>query len=166
MPSTRALYASVATLSIIVASGAACAADKAASAKQIERGRYMIVTGHCNNCHTAGYAAKQGKVPEKEWLLGSGPLGYRGPWGTTYASNLRLTLKNMSEDQWVNYAKVFRARGPMPFWSVNETSDPDLRAMYQFIRQLGPVGEPAQAFVPPDKAPKPPYVSWPMPPRQ
>jgi len=166
MAGTRALYASVATLSIIVASGTACAADKAASAKQIERGRYMIVTGHCNNCHTAGYAAKQGKVPEKEWLLGSGPLGYRGPWGTTYASNLRLTLKDMSEDQWVNYAKVFRARGPMPFWSVNETSDPDLRAMYQFIRQLGPVGEPAQAFLPPDKAPKPPYVSWPMPPRQ
>jgi mono/diheme cytochrome c family protein len=30
----------------------------------IERGRYMIVTGHCNNCHTAGYAAKEGKIPD------------------------------------------------------------------------------------------------------
>ncbi len=27
---------------------------------QIERGRYMVLTGHCNNCHTAGYAPKEG----------------------------------------------------------------------------------------------------------
>ncbi len=165
MADMRALYISVAAMSIIVAS-ATCAADTAASEKQIERGRYMIVTGHCNNCHTIGYAAKEGKVSEKEWLLGSGPLGYRGPWGTTYASNLRLTLKDMSEEQWVKYAKAFRTRGPMPFWSVNETSDPDLRAMYQFIKQLGPVGAPARAFVPSSKEPKPPYVTWPMPPKQ
>jgi len=138
---------------------------KAPSAQMIERGRYMIVTGHCNNCHTAGYAAKEGNVPEKAWLLGSGPLGFRGPWGTTYATNLRLFLKDMSESQWVKYAKTFRARGPMPYWSVNETSEADLRAMYHYIRQLGPVGEPAQAYLTPDREPKPPFITWPTPPK-
>jgi len=165
MSCTRKLYSSSAIIAIVAASGVAYATDKAPSTKQIERGRYMVITGHCNNCHTAGYAAKEGKVPEKDWLLGSGPLGFRGPWGTAYASNLRLTLKDMSEAQWVKYAKTFRARGPMPFYSVNETSAADLRAMYRFIKQLGPAGEAAQAFLPPDQEPKPPYITWPAPPK-
>jgi mono/diheme cytochrome c family protein len=127
----------------------------------IERGRYMIITGHCNNCHTAGYAAKEGKMPEKNWLMGSGALGYRGPWGTNYASNLRLTVSNLTEDAWVHYTKTFKARPPMPFWSVNETSEADLRAMYRYIKGLGPVGEPARASLPPGEDPKGPYVLWP-----
>jgi hypothetical protein len=68
----------------------------------------------------------------------------------------------MSEDVWVNYAKRLRTRGPMPFWSVNETSNADLRAMYRFIKSLGPVGEPAREFLPPEKDPPSPYVQWPM----
>jgi len=83
-----------------------------AGSGQIERGRYMVLTGHCNNCHTAGYAPREGDVPEKDWLLGSGPLGWRGPWGTTYASNLRLTVPAMTEDTWVVYIKTFKPRPP------------------------------------------------------
>lgn len=55
-----------------------------AGANDIERGRYMVLTGHCNNCHTVGYSGKQGNLPEKEWLLGN-PVGYRLPTGTSYA---------------------------------------------------------------------------------
>jgi len=141
-----------------VAALASAQADEA-----LERGRYMIVTGHCNNCHTAGYAAKEGKLPEQNWLMGSGPLGYRGPWGTTYATNLRLTVSGMTEDAWVQYGKSFKTRPPMPYWSVNETSEADLRAMYRYIKSLGAVGEPARAFLPPGEEPKGPYVQWPMP---
>lgn len=134
-------------------------------AKQIERGRYILIVGNCNDCHTAGYAPSDGKVPEKDWLLGSAPLGFRGPWGTTYASNLRLTLSKMTEDGWVKYAKVFKTRPPMPWFNVNRWSDSDLRAFYQYVKQLGPVGSPAPAYLPPDKEPKPPYVQWPAPPK-
>jgi hypothetical protein len=59
--------------------------------------------------------------------------------------------------------KTFKSRPPMPWWSVRATSEPDLRAMYQYIRQLGPAGEPAQAYLPPDKDPKPPFILYPMP---
>jgi mono/diheme cytochrome c family protein len=135
----------------------------AAEPAQIERGRYMVLTGHCNNCHTAGYAQKEGEVPEKAWLLGSGPQGWRGPWGTTYASNLRVNVHAMGEDAWVNYMKTFKSRPPMPWWSVRATSEQDLRAMYQYIRQLGPAGEPAQPYLPPDREPKPPFIQYPMP---
>ena len=132
---------------------------------QMERGRYMVLTGHCNNCHTGGYAQKEGNVPEKDWLVGSGPQGWRGPWGTTYASNLRLTVPAMSEDAWVNYIKTFRPRPPMPWWSLKETTEQDLRAMYQYIKSLGSAGQPAQPYLPPDREPKQPYIQAPLPPR-
>jgi mono/diheme cytochrome c family protein len=127
-----------------------------AGANDIERGRYMVVTGHCNNCHTAGYSGKQGNVPESEWLLGN-PVGYRLPPGTTYATNLRLTVQPFTEDQWVQYAKTAKPRPPMPWWSLHDTTDPDLRAMYKYIKHLGPAGQPAPPFVPPNKEPPPPY---------
>jgi mono/diheme cytochrome c family protein len=144
---------------LLFTTNAANAADPA----QIERGRYMVLTGHCNNCHTAGYAQKEGSVAEKEWLLGSGPQGWRGPWGTTYGSNLRTNVHAMSEDAWVGYMKTFKARPPMPWWSVRATSEQDLRAMYRYIKQLGPAGAPAQPYLPPDREPKPPYIQYPMP---
>jgi cytochrome c2 len=134
----------------------AAQAAPAATADDIARGRYMVLTGHCNNCHTGGYTAKQGDVPEKEWLLGN-PVGFRSDLGTSYASNLRLTVRSFSEDQWVTYAKAAKPRPPMPWWSVQDTSESDLRAMYRFITSLGAAGQPAPAFVPPDREPPAPY---------
>jgi hypothetical protein len=69
---------------------------KSPDTKQIERGRYLVKITGCNDCHTAGYAQNAGKVPEKEWLTGD-RLGWRGPWGTTYASNLRAYMNDISE---------------------------------------------------------------------
>lgn len=137
--------------------GKPAAKSKAVSAKTIAQGKYMVQTGHCNNCHTAGYTSKQGEVPEKDWLLGSTPLGYRGGWGTTYASNLRLTVQNFTQEQWVQYAKAIKPRPPMPWWALRDTTNADLGAMYQYIKHLGPAGEPAPDYVTPDKDPKPPY---------
>ena len=96
-------------------------------------------------------------------MLGSGPVGWRGPWGTTYASNLRLTAPAMTEDQWVQYIKTFKPRPPMPWWSMAATTEPDVRAMYQYIKSLGPAGQSAQAYLPPDKEPKQPYNQAPVP---
>jgi len=135
---------------------ATAATTEDAAQAAIDRGRYMVVTGHCNNCHTASFAAKQGQVPEKEWLLGN-PVGFRSAAGTTYGSNLRISIQNFTEDQWVTYAKGTKPRPPMPWWSLQSTTEPDLRAMYRYIRHLGSAGKPAPDFVPGDKEPPPPY---------
>jgi mono/diheme cytochrome c family protein len=155
----------VAAAAVTFASHAANSADAGNSAARpnkvsattLARGKYMVQTGHCNNCHTSGYTSKQGNVPEKDWLLGSTPLGYRGPWGTTYASNLRLTVPKFTQEQWVKYAKAVTLRPPMPYWALRDTTDADLGAMYQYIKHLGAAGEAAPDFVPSDKEPKPPY---------
>jgi mono/diheme cytochrome c family protein len=139
-------------------------APRKASSEQVARGRYMLVVGSCNDCHTAEFAPREGNVPEKDWLLGSGPLGFRGPWGTTYAPNLRLTLSKLSEDQWVKYARALKTRPPMPWFNLNQWTEPDLRAFYQYVKQLGPVGGPALDYLPPSKQPPMPYIQWPAPP--
>jgi mono/diheme cytochrome c family protein len=128
--------------------------------QQVERGRYVVDITGCNDCHTPGYAEAGGKAPESERLKGD-TLGYRGPWGTTYATNLRLSIGKMTEDQWLKYAKALMTRPPMPWFNVRAMNDADLRALYQYVKSLGVSGVAAPAFLPPDKQPKPPYVQWP-----
>lgn len=125
-------------------------------AKQIDRGRYLVLIGHCNNCHTAGYAPSGGKVPEERWLTGN-PVGWRGKNGTTYAHNLRLYVKDLTEDGWLQLVKNVQSRAPMPSWSLRATTDDDLKAMFHYIRSLKPLGEPAPLFLPPDKDPPRPF---------
>jgi mono/diheme cytochrome c family protein len=130
----------------------------------VARGRYLIQISGCNDCHTAGYAQAGGKVPEAQWLTGD-ILGWRGPWGTTYPVNLRLYMQGLGEDQWVKKAKSLSTRPPMPWFALHDMSSSDLRAMHRYIRHLGPAGEPAPAYLPPDKMPGQPFVQFPEPPK-
>jgi mono/diheme cytochrome c family protein len=131
---------------------------------QIQRGKYLIKIAGCNDCHTPGYAMSGGKVPEHLWLTGD-KLGWRGPWGTTYAPNLRLYMRDMSEARWVQTAKRIETRPPMPWFVLHDMSEQDLRAIRKYVSALGPAGEPAPIFVPPDKEPQTPYVQFPAPPK-
>lgn len=137
-------------------------ADAAADRKLIERGRYVIKIAGCNDCHTPGYAMSDGKVPEKEWLTGD-QLGWRGPWGTTYPPNLRRTMARLSENDWLRLARNAAYRPPMPSVSLRNMSDADLRAVYRYIRSLGPGGGEVPAYVPPEATPVGPVVMFPAP---
>lgn len=132
----------------------------ASPASDIERGKYLVVTSHCNNCHTAGYAAAEGEVPESRWLMGN-PVGWKSREGTVFAPNLRLMFRDLSEDQWLLMARQARARPPMPWWSVRDTNDEDLRMMYRYVRSLAPLGVAAPEFLPADQAPRPPFNQLP-----
>jgi mono/diheme cytochrome c family protein len=154
-----------------IALGAMCVASASAFAQGtkpdgavIERGRYIARIAGCNDCHTTGYAMSGGKVPEQEWLKGDA-LGWRGPWGTTYPANLRLVLSRMSEAEWIKFARTTELRPPMPWFALRDMSESDLRALYHFVRSLGPVGKPAPAYVPPGQTPKGPFVQFPAPPQ-
>ena len=130
----------------------------------VERGRYIVEIGGCNDCHTAGYANAGGKAAEADRLKGD-TLGYRGEWGTTYPTNLRLYMQDLTEEQWVKKAKSLQARPPMPWFNVRAMSASDLRAIYRYVRHLGPAGQPAPAYVPPGQEPKGPAVRFPAPPK-
>ena len=67
----------------------------------------------------------------------------------------------MTEDQWVQVAKEIQRRPPMPYFSLNAMSGADVRAIYAYMRHLGPAGVPAPKFVPADQEPPQPYVLFP-----
>lgn len=129
----------------------------------IQRGRYLAQVSGCNDCHTPGYFMSDGQVPETLWLTGDN-FGWRGPWGTTYGSNLRLYLQSLSEEEWVRDARTLRRRPPMPWFNLNVMEEDDLRALYHYIRSLGEPGRPAPAYVPPDQEPTTAYARFPSPP--
>ncbi len=122
---------------------------------QVERGRYLVTIGGCNDCHTPGGMEKGPAVPEKDWLTGV-PVGFQGPWGTTYPANLRLVINGMSEAQWVKHARQERLP-PMPWYNLREMSDADLKAVYAFVRSLGSAGVAVPAYVAPGGKVTTPY---------
>jgi len=131
---------------------------------QVERGRYILKTSGCNDCHTPQYTMVDGNVAEEGWLTGDA-FGWRGPWGTTYGANLRIFINALTENQWVDLAHVLKTRPPMPWFNLNAMHDEDLEAVYQFMKYLGPGGEPAPAYVPPGEEPKTPFALFPAPPQ-
>ena len=150
---------------VALAAGAAHAQQATASkiSEEAARGRYLVQIAGCNDCHTRGYAASGGKVDESLWLTGD-DLGWRGPWGTTYPSNLRLIVKGMSTAQFVKLARS-ELRPPMPWFNLRDMRDKDVKAIYAYLKHLGPAGQPAPAYLPPDKKPKGPFVQFPAPPK-
>jgi len=163
MKSTRPTGKYLLTLSLVILSLGVSAAGGGADNNLVERGRYLTVVAGCNDCHTPGYAASDGRVAERHWLVGD-QVGYRGPWGTTYPSNLRRYFSNVSEADWLRTARNASYRPPMPSPALRAMTDEDLRAIYHFIRSLGPAMSLVPAYVPPEQQPIGPVVLFPMPP--
>jgi len=122
-----------------------------------EAGRYFVLIGGCNDCHTPGWAESNGKLPEAEWAVGS-TVGYRGAWGTSYAANLRLAARDMTEQGWVDLFRKGEGLPPMPWQNYRNVPDADLLAIRTFLRSLGPRGVRAPQNLPPGQEPKTPYV--------
>src|SRR3569623_349067 len=111
------------------------AADQTDQRQLFERGRYVVATAACNDCHTPGYPQSGGMVPQADWLIGN-PVGFSGPWGTPPPANLCLLVQFVTEDQWLRKARS-EMRPPMPWFALREMNDADLRAGYHFIHSLG-----------------------------
>lgn len=152
------LLATQVLLVALLAAAPAFADDPPADPAALARGRYLVLIGGCNDCHTPGYAEAGGKAPEAKWLTGV-PVGFAGPWGVSYPANLRLNVQSMGEDQWLARARS-QLLPPMPWFSLGYMKDDDVRAIYRFIKSLGPAGEPAPAFVPPGGEVKTPVMDF------
>ena len=167
MKAPQAFRSTLAVAAVALTAAALPAAAQQAKAAatpqnaQVERGRYLVKVTGCNDCHTAGYAMAGGKVPEAQWLTGD-KLGWQGPWGTTYAANLRLYIASLSEGGWVQTARNLKTRPPMPWFNLHDMSDQDLKAIYQYVLWLGPAGELAPTYVPPGREAKTPVVRFPV----
>lgn len=123
----------------------------------IAKGERISKIGGCHDCHTPGFGEANGVLDPAMALIGN-PVGYQGPWGTTYAANLRLVAAEYSEDDFVSHLQTFEARPPMPWYNVHVLDESELRSLHQYIVSLGAPGEPAPSYVPPGETPKTPYM--------
>ena len=162
MIAERKSLAAIAAASIFVCAFAVAAEPAAKLSPEAARGKYLVQTTGCNDCHTEGYGVAAGQIEESKWLMGD-VLGWRGGWGTTYAPNLRLTVKDKTADEFMALARS-PLRPPMPFVNLRAMTDSDVKSIYAYLKYLGPAGKPAPAYVPPDKTPAGPFVQFPAPP--
>jgi mono/diheme cytochrome c family protein len=127
------------------------------SAAELARGRELVVYGSCNDCHTTGWRETDGAVAEKQWMTGSA-IGFRGWWGTSYPANVRVEFQSMPEDRWIAAVRTRAGHPPMVWQDLRILPDADLRAIYQFVRSLGPAGGAVPAAVEPWRVPTTPFV--------
>src|SRR3569833_2699650 len=104
------------------------AADQTDQRQLFERGRYAVATAGCNDCHTPGYPQSGGMVPQADWLIGN-PVGFRGPWNTTYPTNLRLLVQSVTEDQWLRKTHN-KKHPPKPKKTQHKKNNTKHRAVY------------------------------------
>ncbi|MCM2264720.1 MAG: hypothetical protein NDI73_05945 [Desulfuromonadales bacterium] len=143
---------------ILILSG--CTPPQTEDQATIERGRYLIKISGCNDCHTEGFLDEGGNMPEKNWLTGS-KRGWHNEQGTTYATNLRLLFSQLDENQWVTMARTMKTKAPMMWYRLREINDADLRAIYRYVRWLGPAGQPVPTALPAGVTPPEPYIYFP-----
>ena len=139
------------------------AASVPTDADLVAQGEYLVRMSGCNDCHTPGYMEAAGEVPKEQWLTGS-PMGYHGPWGTTFAANLRLKTADMDDAAWLKYSGELHTRPIMPDFTLRAMKEQDRLAIFRFIKSLGPAGQPAPAYLPPGQKPQPPYFELVLPP--
>ena len=124
----------------------------------VERGLQVSITGGCHDCHTEGYRETEGKIDPAKAMMGSS-VGFRGPWGTTYPQNLRLTARQFTEEVFLQYIKHgLKMRPPMPWYNLRALDDSDVRSLYRYLISLGSPGKDAPTYVFPYDEPKTPYV--------
>jgi hypothetical protein len=152
MKRAGAAFAAIALVAV-----AALSAHAASRDPLIERGRYLVAFGGCNDCHTPGWRESDGRVPVSQWMTGS-KIGYRGPWGTSYPINVRLWFQETGEDQWVFSVRTRGGIPPMRWHDIRFLNESDQRAIYRFIHSLGRAGKAAPMDLPPWQTPKTPYI--------
>lgn len=145
------------TIAIVAMGGIVSARGSTQIDPLIERGRYLVGFGNCNDCHTPGWRESDGTIPVAQWMAGSS-LGYRGPWGTSYPVNVRLEFQRISEADWLFMVRTRGGHWPMVWHDLRFLKLQDQRAIYRFIKHLGPRGVDAPADVPPSVEPKTPYI--------
>ncbi len=107
----------------------------------IERGRFFVSVGGCNDCHSPKKMTPKGPVPDETRLLSGQPAeeklpevpaniispdkwgglfnnhltGWVGPWGTSYASNLtpdrETGLGNVSDELFIKILRTGKFMG-------------------------------------------------------
>jgi mono/diheme cytochrome c family protein len=140
-------------------------------AEMVERGRYLTMTSGCQDCHTPGTFF--GRPDFKRQLSGS-ELGWKGPWGVTYASNLtpddETGIGAWSEAEIVTAIRAGSAPDgrailpPMPWPMYASFSDADASAIAAYLKSIPAVSHRVPDRLGPGMQPAGGHLDFPPPP--
>jgi mono/diheme cytochrome c family protein len=138
---------------------------------RIELGRHLVAITGCNDCHTPGtlYGA-----PDLSRTLAGSELGWTGPWGTTYPSNLtpdpETGLGAWNEEQIVTAIRTGKRPDgspilpPMPWPGFAQFTDEEAYAVAAYLKSLPPVRHAKVPTLPPGTKPATAGLTFPPPP--
>jgi hypothetical protein len=154
----------------------------------VERGKYLVTLGACNDCHTPKMPGPGGAPePDAKHLLSGHPqnaphpawtpedakrnvlitangtgTAFAGPWGVSFASNLtpdkETGIGEWSEATFIQIARTGKHHGqpngrdvlpPMPWFTMKDLTDADLKAMWAYLRSIPPVKNQVPFPIPP-----------------
>lgn len=123
----------------------------------LARGKYLVMITGCNDCHTPGSLFG---APDTTRMLAGSELGWRGPWGVSFASNLtpdaETGLGSWTDAQIMTaFRSGHRPDGspvlpPMPWPNFALLTDEDAGAIVAYMRSLPPVKHANLKTVPPE----------------
>lgn len=152
---------------------------------RVTRGAHLVETMGCNDCHTPWKMGPRGpepdmtraltghpaelvmppppKLPPGPWLwLGAATnTAYAGPWGVSFAANLRpdpeTGLGKWTPEMFIATMRNRRHEGkgrpllpPMPAQMIAALPDEDIRAIFAFLQSLPPVKNRVPAPIDPE----------------
>jgi mono/diheme cytochrome c family protein len=107
----------------------------------VNHGKYLVEIGGCEDCHTP---QKRGQpLPNMNF---AGGLVFEGPWGRVASANITPDATGFSYDSEAMFASAMRAgytKGRalspiMPWMAYRGLSDPDLLAIYAYLKTKPP----------------------------
>ena len=165
-------------LALVLVSGASCAvpaakdaeAEKKAAMTPLQRGEYIASVAGCADCHTPGtfYGA-----PDFKRQLSGSELGWRGPWGVSYASNLTPDIET-GLGSWTNVEIERALRSgvrkdgtpilpPMPWPNTARLTPDDMSSLIAYLKSLPPVVHKVPSSLPPNGMAHGPVIELPAP---
>jgi mono/diheme cytochrome c family protein len=137
----------------------------------VQRGQYLATIVGCHDCHTPGYLYG---VPDMKRALSGSELGWKGPWGVSYARNLTPDVAT-GLGSWTD-EEILRAiqngvkkdgtpvMPPMPWPDLAHLTRPDAMALVAYLRSLPAVSHRVPDRVPPGGTSLTPVLNFPPPP--
>ena len=166
----RVLSCSLTAGAIMLASAVLVHAAATSTDQSAGRGKYLVTIMACTECHTPGtfYGA-----PDFERFLSGSELGWAGPWGVAYASNLTPDAET-GIGKWkpMEIAKAIRSGNrpdgrqlapAMPWLNYSNLSEADAMAIAVYLKTLKPVKHAVPKPLPPGAEAKGPVLAFPPP---
>lgn len=140
------------------------------AAARIARGQYLVSVMGCTDCHTPGTLF--GGPDMKRQFAGS-ELGWKGPWGTSFARNLTPDLDTglgyWSENEIVKFLRTGnkpdgkQALPPMPWPNTAQLTEADVHAVAAFLMSVPKISHKVPDALPPGQDYSGPTLVFPAP---